>query len=378
MATLKLILGLLYKIKKKRALALEHLTEAKRILSEFGQTPTLARVDAALAELGQYGSRPAQLRAEPMLLSVEHLVVEYGTGISRVRAVSDVSFDLKRGETLGFVGKSGCGKSTLARAVLQLLRPTSGKVIFDGLDIAREYGERLRRLRRRIQLIFQDPIASLNPRRRVGEIVAEPLVIAGVSDRGERERRVRAVLQAVGLDPDLVMRRRPHEFSGGQCQRISIARALVLEPELVICDEPVSALDVSIRAQILNLLEDMKARYGLTLIFIAHDLAVVKAISDRVAVMYLGKLCEIGPAEQVFETPAHPYTSLLLRAIPSPDPDTKLMESIAAGEPPSPYAPPSGCRFHTRCPLARARCTDEEPIMRELRTGQFVACHFAA
>jgi oligopeptide/dipeptide ABC transporter ATP-binding protein len=373
----KMILGLLYKIKKKRALALEHLNEAKRILSEFGQTPTLARVDAALAELGQYGGRPAQLRAEPMLLSVEHLVVEYGTGISRLRAVSDVSFDLKRGETLGFVGESGCGKSSLARAVSQLVRPTSGKAIFDGLDLAREYGERLRRLRRRIQLIFQDPIASLNPRRRVGEIVAEPLVIAGAGDRSECERRVRAVLQAVGLDFDLVMRRRPHEFSGGQCQRISIARALVLEPELIICDEPVSALDVSIRAQILNLLEDMKARYRLTLIFIAHDLAVVKAISDRVAVMYLGKLCEIGPAEQVFETPAHPYTSLLLQAIPSPDPDTKPT-SVAAGEAPSPYAPPSGCRFHTRCPLARARCTDEEPIMRELRTGQFVACHFAA
>ena len=374
----EMILGLLYKIKKKRGLALEHLTEAKRILSEFGQTPTLARVDAALAELGQYGGRPAQLRAEPMLLSVEHLVVEYGTGISRLRAVSDVSFDLKRGETLGFVGESGCGKSTLARAVLQVVRPKRGKVIFDRLDIVREHGEQLRRLRRRIQLIFQDPIASLNPRRRVGEIVAEPLVIAGVNNRDERERCVRAVLQAVGLDPELVMRRRPHEFSGGQCQRISIARALVLEPELLICDEPVSALDVSIRAQILNLLEDMKARYGLTLVFIAHDLAVVKAISDRVAVMYLGKLCEIGTAEQVFETPAHPYTSLLLQAIPVPDPDAKLMESIAAGEPPSPYSPPSGCRFRTRCTLARAVCTDEEPTMREVRAGQFVACHFAA
>ena len=323
------------------------------------------------------GSGRAQLRAEPMLLSVEHLIVEYGTGSSRVHAVSDVSFDLKRNETLGFVGESGCGKSTLARAVLQLLRPTSGKVIFDGLDLVRESGERLRRLRHRIQLIFQDPIASLNPRRRVGDIIAEPLAIAGVSDRGELRRRVRAVLQAVGLDPDLVMRRRPHEFSGGQCQRISIARALVLEPELIICDEPVSALDVSVRAQILNLLEDMKTRYGLTLIFIAHDLAVVKAISDRVAVMYLGKLCEIGPAEQVFETPAHPYTSLLLQSIPIPDPDAKLIESVAAGEPPSPNAPPSGCRFRTRCPLAQARCTSEEPIMRELRRGQFVACHFA-
>ena len=275
------------------------------------------------------------------------------------------------------VGESGCGKSTLARAVLQLLRPTSGKVVFDGADLTRERGERLRRLRRRVQIIFQDPIASLNPRRRVGDIVGEALVIAGVSDRNERAKRVCDVLRAVGLDPALVMRRRPHEFSGGQCQRISIARALVLEPELIICDEPVSALDVSIRAQILNLLEDMKARYGLTLIFIAHDLAVVKAVSDRVAVMYLGKLCEIGPTEQVFDGPAHPYTSLLLAAIPRPDPDAELAESAAAGEPPSPMAPPSGCRFHTRCPIAQARCAAEEPIMREFRPGQFVACHFA-
>jgi peptide/nickel transport system ATP-binding protein len=323
------------------------------------------------------GTGTAQLRAERMLLNVEHLVVEYGTGAYRVHAVSDISFDLKRGETLGLVGESGCGKSTLARAVLQLLRPTSGKVVFDGADLTRERGEQLRRFRRRVQIIFQDPIASLNPRRRVGDIVGEALVIAGVSDCNEREKRVRDVLRAVGLDPALVMQRRPHEFSGGQCQRISIARALVLEPELIICDEPVSALDVSIRAQIVNLLEDMKARYGLTLIFIAHDLAVVKAVSDRIAVMYLGKLCEIGSTEQVFDGPAHPYTSLLLAAIPRPDPDAELGESTAAGEPPSPMAPPSGCRFHTRCPIAQARCAAEEPIMREFRRGQFVACHFA-
>jgi peptide/nickel transport system ATP-binding protein len=323
------------------------------------------------------GSGRAHLRDEPTLLRVQHLVVEYGVGTSRVYAVSDVSFDVKRGETLGLVGESGCGKSSLARAVLQLSRATSGKVLFDGADLTRASGERLRQLRRRLQIIFQDPIASLNPRRRIGDIVAEPLLIAGVNDRGERERRVRAVLRAVGLDPDLVMRRRPHEFSGGQCQRVSIARALVLEPELIICDEPVSALDVSIRAQILNLLEDMKARYGLTLVFIAHDLAVVKAVSDRVVVMYLGKLCEIGPAEQVFETPAHPYTSLLLHAIPLPDPDVKLSGRVVAGEPPSPIAPPSGCRFRTRCPLAQARCATEEPTMREFRRGQFVACHFA-
>jgi peptide/nickel transport system ATP-binding protein len=324
------------------------------------------------------GSGSAQLRREPMLLRVENLVVEYGSGAYRIHAVTDVSFDLRRGETLGLVGESGCGKSTLGRAVIQLIRPSAGKVMFGDVELTAASGDALRRLRRRVQLIFQDPIASLNPRRRVGDIVAEPLIIAGVRDRTERERRVRAVLEAVGLDPELVMRRRPHEFSGGQCQRISIARALVLEPELVICDEPVSALDVSIRAQILNLLEDMKARYGLTLLFIAHDLAVVKAVSDRVAVMYLGKLCEIGPAEQVFDTPAHPYTSLLLRAIPLPDPDAPLPQSVAPGEPPSPIAPPSGCRFRTRCSRAEARCAAEEPQMREIRPGQFVACHFAS
>jgi peptide/nickel transport system ATP-binding protein len=321
------------------------------------------------------GSGTAQLRQGEMLLRVERLVVEYGTGAHRVHAVSDVSFDVQRGETLGLVGESGCGKSTLGRAVLQLARPTSGKVLFGGVDLTMENGEALRRLRRRIQLIFQDPIGSLNPRRRVGDIVAEPLVIAGVEPSSERLRRAREALSAVGLEPDLVARRRPHEFSGGQCQRIAIARALVLEPDLVICDEPVSALDVSIRAQILNLLEDMKARYGLTLIFIAHDLAVVKAVSDRVAVMYLGKLCEIGPAEQVFERPAHPYTSVLLQAIPLPDPDAPVPTSLPFGEPPSPIAPPSGCRFRTRCPMAQARCAQEEPVMREIHPGHFVACH---
>ena len=320
----------------------------------------------------------AALRPEPMLLSVENLVVEYGTGAWRVQAVSDVSFDVRRGETLGLVGESGCGKSTLGRAVLQLFRPRAGRVMFDGVDLTCEAGEELRRRRRRLQLIFQDPIASLNPRRRVGDIVAEPLVIAGISDGAARERRVRQVLAAVGLDADLVMRRRPHEFSGGQCQRISIARALVLEPDLLICDEPVSALDVSIRAQILNLLEEMKARYGLTLIFIAHDLAVVKAISDRVAVMYLGKLCEIGPAEAVFNKPAHPYTTALLGAIPQPDPDAPPPAEVVLGEPPSPIAPPSGCRFRTRCPRAAARCAAEEPMMRAIGAGHFAACHFAA
>jgi peptide/nickel transport system ATP-binding protein len=248
-------------------------------------------------------------------------------------------------------------------------------VQFDGEDLTAMEGEALRKMRRRVQLIFQDPIASLNPRRRIGDIVAEPLIIAGVKDAAERKRRVHEVLSAVGLDPDLVAGRLPHEFSGGQCQRICIARALVLNPEFVVCDEPVSALDVSIRAQILNLLEEMKARFGLTLLFIAHDLAVVKAVSDRVAVMYLGRLCEVGPSEQLFARPAHPYTDLLLQAIPVPDPDVRPVEGVATGEPPSPIAPPSGCRFRTRCPRADQRCSAEIPELREVAPGQFAACH---
>jgi peptide/nickel transport system ATP-binding protein len=309
------------------------------------------------------------------LLRVQNLVVEYAVGGKTIHAVSDVSLEVARGETLGLVGESGCGKSTLGRAVLQLRRAESGRVLFDGQDLTAMRGDVLRKMRRRVQLIFQDPIASLNPRRRIGDIVAEPLIIAGVGDAGKREELVREVLSAVGLDPALVMGRLPHEFSGGQCQRICIARALVLNPEFVICDEPVSALDVSIRAQILNLLEDMKTRFGLTLLFIAHDLAVVKAVSDRVAVMYLGRLCEVGPSEQVFAHPAHPYTALLIAAIPVPDPDVRPAESVAVGEPPSPMSPPSGCRFRTRCPRADQRCSDEVPELRELTPGQFAACH---
>jgi peptide/nickel transport system ATP-binding protein len=308
-------------------------------------------------------------------LSVENLTVEYNVGGKTLFAVSDVSLDVGRGETLGLVGESGCGKSTLGRAVLQLRRPTAGKVVFDGTPLTELDARAMRLMRRRLQLIFQDPIASLNPRRSIGDIVAEPLIIAGVSDRAERERRVRAVLSAVGLDPDLVSGRLPHEFSGGQCQRICIARALILEPQLVICDEPVSALDVSIRAQILNLLEDMKRRYGLTLLFIAHDLAVVKAVSDRIAVMYLGRLCEVAPTGQLFAQPAHPYTALLLEAIPVPDPSVKPATNLAVGEPPSPLAPPSGCRFRTRCPRADAKCAEVVPELRELAAGQFAACH---
>jgi peptide/nickel transport system ATP-binding protein len=314
--------------------------------------------------------------AEP-LLTVDDLVVEYGEGDRRVQAVSGVSLHVDAGETLGLVGESGCGKSTLARAVLQLVPPKAGSVRFRGTELTTLPAAQMRRMRQHVQLIFQDPIASLNPRRSVGDIVAEPLIIAGVRDAAERERRVREVLMAVGLEPDAVWHRRAVEFSGGQCQRISIARTLVLQPQLVVCDEPVSALDVSIRAQIINLLEAMKARYGLTLIFVAHDLAVVKAVSDRVAVMYLGRLCEVGTAEQVFAAPAHPYTSLLLAAIPSPDPDAPPPPAVQNGELPSPMRPPSGCRFRTRCPRAQAVCAEQVPVLQPVRgrPGHAVACH---
>jgi len=316
-----------------------------------------------------------QISSSDPLLKVDNLVVEYPVGSRTVHAVSGVSLEIARGETLGLVGESGCGKSTLGRAVLQLRKPVSGQVLFDGHDLTAMQGETLRKMRQRVQLIFQDPIASLNPRRRIGDIIAEPLVISGVKDPQKRKQLVCDALTAVGLDPELVVGRLPHEFSGGQCQRICIARALVLNPDFIICDEPVSALDVSIRAQILNLLEEMKGRYGLTLLFIAHDLAVVKAVSDRVAVMYLGRLCEVGPSEQLFARPAHPYTALLIEAIPMPDPDVRPAESVPVGEPPSPIAPPSGCRFRTRCPRADQQCVTEMPELRRLAPGQFAACH---
>ena len=313
--------------------------------------------------------------ASPVLLGVDDLVVEYSVGGQTVHAVSGVSFEIARGDTLGLVGESGCGKSSLARAIVRLIDLRSGRVRFDGQDLTALRGEALRRIRQRVQMVFQDPIASLNPRRRIGDIIGEPLVIAGVADRAERERRVHAVMHAVGLDPDTVSARLPHEFSGGQCQRVCIARALVLEPQLLVCDEPVSSLDVSIRAQILNLLEQMKARYGLTMLFVAHDLAVVKAVSDRVAVMYLGKLCEVADATSLFLAPRHPYTVALLAAIPLPDPDAPRSRAVPIGEPPSPIAPPSGCRFRTRCPRADALCEREEPRLREVRPRHHVACH---
>jgi peptide/nickel transport system ATP-binding protein len=325
------------------------------------------------------GSGTAHLRpADDMLLRVENLVVDFPAGQGRhVSAVSNVSFDVAERETLGLVGESGCGKSTTARAVIQLPKPTGGKVTFAGHELTALSGERLRAVRPQMQIVFQDPISSLNPRRRVGDIVGAPLEIWGRGSDDERRARVDEVLEAVGLDPDVARDKRPHEFSGGQCQRICIARALVLEPELVICDEPVSALDVSVQAQILNLLEDLKARYGLTLIFITHDLAVVKNVSDRVAVMYLGKICEVAAPDRLYTSPAHPYTAALLSSIPVPDPEAPAGSGeLTAGDLPSPLDPPSGCRFRTRCPRAQDLCAAEEPQTREVAEGQFVACHY--
>jgi peptide/nickel transport system ATP-binding protein len=324
------------------------------------------------------GTGTAHLRDDDdVLLRIEDLVVEFKTAGGVVHAVSGISLDVREGETLGLVGESGCGKSTTGRAIMQLPAPTSGRVLFEGSDLAALTGQQLREIRTRLQFIFQDPISSLNPRRKVKDIVAEPLRIWKRGTDAEQKARVSEVLDAVGLDPDVASEKRPHQFSGGQCQRISIARSLVLEPKVIICDEPVSALDVSVQAQILNLLEDMKARYGLTLIFIAHDLAVVKNISDRVAVMYLGKICEVGSPDDLYATPAHPYTAALLRSIPVPDPTVPPVQSgLITGDLPSPIDPPAGCRFRTRCPLAQERCALEEPVIRPVGDGHYVACHF--
>lgn len=323
------------------------------------------------------GSGRAHLRTDS-LLTVRDLVVEFPVGRTglKVNAVSGISFDVAKGETLGIVGESGCGKSTTGRAIMQIPRAKSGDVVFDGQNLMEMDDDDVRRQRVRIQMIFQDPISSLNPRRSVRDIVLEPLKIWKIGTSEERLARVNKVLEDVGIDPAVAADRRPYQFSGGQCQRISIARALVLEPQVIICDEPVSALDVSVQAQVLNLLEDLKAQYGLTLIFIAHDLAVVKNISDRVAVMYLGKMCEIAPSDALYESPAHPYTNVLLESIPVPDPQVKFTGSAVVGEPPSPVLPPSGCRFNPRCPNAQERCRVEEPTLRQVAKEHFVACHF--
>ena len=324
------------------------------------------------------GSGKAPLRpAEEVLIQVQDLVVEYrAAGKSTVKAVSGISLDVKSGETLGLVGESGCGKSTVARALIQLPPPKSGSVVVNGVELTGLSEKQLRPHRTGLQMIFQDPISSLNPRRRVADIISEPLRVWGPHDDDEQAEIVDRMLYAVGLDPEVARDKRPHEFSGGQCQRISIARSLVLGPKVLICDEPVSALDVSVQAQILNLLRDLKAEYGLTLVFIAHDLAVVKNVSDRVAVMYLGKLCEVAEPDKLFSNAAHPYTALLLESIPEPDPAVVIDVSLdQSGEIPSSINPPSGCRFRTRCPQASERCTNEEPQMRKVSAGHYVACH---
>jgi len=323
------------------------------------------------------GSGTAHLRPEDQtMLRVEHLVVEFPGRHGTVHAVTDVSLDIVEGETLGLVGESGCGKSTTGRAIVQLPPPASGSVKLGGDELTTLRGEALRRVRPKMQMIFQDPISSLNPRRKVRDIVAEGLEIWKIGDDASRTAKVSEVLESVGIDPANA-ERRPHEFSGGQCQRISIARAVVTEPKLIICDEPVSALDVSVQAQIINLLSEMKVKYGLTMIFIAHDLAVVKNVSDRVIVMYLGKTCEVGEPDKMYANPSHPYTAALLAAIPVPDPEVRPDEErVLGGEIPSPVHPPSGCRFRTRCPKAQAKCVDNEPEMREITPGQYVACHF--
>jgi peptide/nickel transport system ATP-binding protein len=293
-----------------------------------------------------------------------------------VRAVSGISFDIERGETLAIVGESGCGKSTLGKAILQLPKPTSGSVNFQGQELTTLNKDALRDVRPAMQMIFQDPVSSLDPRLTVAKIVDEPLKIWERGDELWRSKKVDELLNAVGLDPALVRDRRSYEFSGGQCQRISIARSLALEPLLLICDEPVSALDVSVQAQILNLLQDMKERYGLTLIFISHDLAVVKAVSTRIMVMYLGKVCEISSPDELYSNPRHHYTHALVSSVPIPDPTVTARGTALEGEPPSPMDPPSGCRFRTRCPAATDLCAQEEPQLREVSAGHYVACHF--
>ena len=322
------------------------------------------------------GTGTAHLRpTDETILRVEDLVVEFPmAGGKTVRAVSGISFDLVEGETLGLVGESGCGKSTTGRAILQLRPPTSGSVVFEGTELCDLSHRELRKIRTRLQMVFQDPISSLNPRRKVKDIVAEGFDIWGRPD--DADARIDEALSAVGLDPKTVGDRRPHEFSGGQCQRISIARALLMRPRILVCDEPVSALDVSVQAQILNLLEDMKERFGLTMVFIAHDLSVVNSISDRVLVMYLGKICEVGAPGELFAQPHHPYTDLLIKSIPLPDPHIPRSQAVVPGEMPSPIDPPSGCRFRTRCPSATDLCATTEPELTEVAPGRHVACHF--
>ncbi len=323
------------------------------------------------------GTGKAHMRAEgTAILRVDDLVVEYKSqGGEKVQAVSGVSLDIIPGETLSVVGESGCGKSTLAKGILQLIETASGSVLLNGSDITKLKGEELRKVRPQAQMIFQDSISSLDPHMKVSALVEQPLKVWGRGTAEERKNKVNDLLRSVGLDPEVVGDRKPTEFSGGQCQRISIARALAIEPKLLVCDEPVSSLDVSIQAQILNILQEMKERYGLSLLFISHDLSVVRAISDRIVVMYLGKVCEVSTPDELSEKPRHHYTHALVSSVPIPDPTIKNRRAVLQGEPPSPTNPPSGCRFRTRCPAATDLCASEEPQLREVAQGQFVACH---
>ena len=323
---------------------------------------------------------------QEILLRVDNLVKHfpiYKNGLFRkqvgaVRAVDGVSFDIHRGETLGLVGESGCGKSTTGRNILQLQTPTSGHVYFEGVDLVALKHEPMRQMRRKMQMIFQDPYASLNPRMTVGQIIGEPLLIHGVMDKKGADKEVENLLNIVGLNPSYA-NRYPHEFSGGQRQRVGVARALALKPSLIVCDEPISALDVSIQAQVVNLLEDLQQQFNLTYLFIAHDLSMVKHISNRVAVMYLGVLVELASRDDLYNNPLHPYSQALLSAVPIPDPtvEEKRQRKILQGDIPSPANPPSGCRFRTRCPLAIDICAQQKPETREVTPGHYVACHLA-
>ena len=322
------------------------------------------------------GSGKEYLRqASDTLLRVEDLVVEYKAGRGDLfQAVAGVSFDIMPNETVAVVGESGCGKSTLAKGVMQLLPTKSGKVVLSGVEITGLGKEELRQVRPNMQMIFQDSIASLDPHMTVSQIVEQPLKVWGRGTDQERKEKVEDLLRSVNLDPDVVSNRKSTEFSGGQCQRISIARALALEPKLLVCDEPVSSLDVSIQAQILNIIQEMKNRYGLSLLFISHDLSVVRRISDRILVMYLGKICEVLTPGQSL-SPAHHYTQALVSAVPIPDPTIRRQRAVLDGEPPSPMYPPTGCRFRTRCAAMTTICAEQEPQLREVTPGQFVACH---
>jgi peptide/nickel transport system ATP-binding protein len=321
------------------------------------------------------GSGSAHLRGDEAILSVDGLEVEYHTSRGTFQAVAGVSFDLLPGETLGIVGESGCGKSTTGRAVLRLDPIAGGHVRYRDDLIESATTNRMRELRREMQMIFQDPVSSLNPRRSVKALVTEGLAIGGVSAK-EREARAPEILDQVGLPSERFAEMLPRKLSGGQAQRVAIGRALAVGPGLLICDEPVSALDVSVQAQIMNLLEDLKEKYDLTIVFIAHDLGVVRSISDNVLVMYLGKTCEFGDAVEVYDRPAHPYTRGLLDSVPTPDEPGGFAGPALSGDLPSPLNPPSGCRFRARCPIAQDRCAIEEPVMREVRPGQYAACHF--